>query len=263
MRGKAFMIMTACLLSLAAGPVSDEMGADEIVDRANKAAYYAGSDGKADVSMVITDSQGRTRERQFTILRMDVEEGGEQKFYVYFRKPEDVRAMAYMVWKRPGRDDDRWLYLPALDLVRRIAASDKRSSFVGSDFVYEDVSGRGIDEDAHELADTTEDHYKLKNTPKDPGSVEFSHYFLWIDKETFLPFRAEYFDKNGELYRIVESLEVDTIDGHHTVVRSKVSDLGSGGNTVSEFRDVEYDVGLSEDIFTERFLRRPPRQWIE
>src|SRR5690606_38275237 len=98
----------------------------------------------------------------------------EQKFYVYFTRPADVNKMGFLVWKKLDTDDDRWLYLPALDLVKRIAASDKRTSFVGSDFYYEDVSGRDIDEDHHELIDTTDNYYVLKNTPRNPSSVEFA-----------------------------------------------------------------------------------------
>ena len=113
--------------------------------------------------MTITDSQGRVRIREFRILRLDVADGGEQKFYVYFKKPADVSKMVFMVWKHLGVDDDRWMYLPALDLVRRIASSDKRSSFVGSHFVYEDVSGRGIDADTHELIDATDKDYVIKD----------------------------------------------------------------------------------------------------
>lgn len=259
---KKIILATAFLLS-AAGVSCAELAVEEIVDKANMAAYYAADDGRADVSMVITDSQGRERIREFTILRLDIADGGQQKFYVYFKKPEDVRDMVYMVWKHIGSDDDRWLYLPALDLVRRIAASDKRSSFVGSDFVYEDVSGRNINEDSHELIETTDKQYKLKNVPRDPGSAEFSYYFIWIDRESFLPVKAEYYDGQNKLYRTVEALEIEEIGGHPTVVRSRVTDLGSGGNTVSEFKNIKYDLGLDENTFTERFLRRPPRQWID
>jgi hypothetical protein len=91
-------------------------GVDEIVNRANKTAYYAGNDGKAKVSMTITDAQGRVRKREFIVLRKDVTDGGGQKFYVYFRKPNDVRKMVFMVHKKMGADDGRWLYLPALEL---------------------------------------------------------------------------------------------------------------------------------------------------
>ncbi len=85
---------------------------EEIVAQANHVSYYQGQDGKAKVAMTITDGQGRKREREFTILRRNVtEEDGGQKFYVYFRQPADVAKTAFLVWKKVGADDDRWLYL--------------------------------------------------------------------------------------------------------------------------------------------------------
>ncbi|KPK02319.1 MAG: hypothetical protein AMK71_02735 [Nitrospira bacterium SG8_35_4] len=232
---------------------------EEIVDRANKTAYYAGDDGKASVTMTITDSQGRVRAREFIILRKDIKDGGAQNFYVYFKKPADVRKMVFMVHKKIEEDDDRWLYLPALDLVKRIAASDKRTSFVGSHFLYEDVSGRSVLDDVHTLVETDDRHFVLDNVPRDPSVVEFSSYKIWIDRKTFMPMKAEYLDKDKRLYRVVEALEVKDIQGHPTVVKSRVRDLINGGETVSEFSDVSYDIGLG-DIFTERYLRRAPSE---
>ncbi len=233
---------------------------DEIIQKANLAAYYAGDDGRTKVSMVITDDQGRQRNREFVILRRDNEDGGQQKFYVYFNKPSDVRKMVFMVHKSVLGDDDRWLYLPALDLVKRIAASDKRTSFVGSHFLYEDVSGRGVAEDSHELIETTEQAFVIKSVPKSPDNVEFSSYTVWIDKNNFMPMKAEYLDKEGKRYRIVEALDVQVINGFPTVTKSKVSDLVSGGETISEFKDIQYNIGLKENIFSERYLRRAPRE---
>ena len=231
----------------------------EIVENANRAAYYAGTDGRAEVVMTITDAKGGTRTRRFTILRKNVGPA-DQKFYVYFEEPADVRKMAYLVWKNAGGDDDRWLWLPALNLVKRIAPGDKRTSFVGSDFVYEDVSGRGTEEDIHELLAETDTQYHIRSVPRDPGSVEFASYELWIDKDTFLPRKAEYTDAKGKLYRRVEALRVEVVDGHPTVIESRVSDLLAGSRTTNVFENVAYDLGLKEQIFTERFLRRPPRE---
>lgn len=236
---------------------------ENIVDRSNLASYYQGQDGRAHVNMTITDPQGRTRNRRFIILRKDTKDGGGQKFYVHFSRPADVRKTVFMVWKHIGSNDDRWLYLPALDLVKRIAASDKRTSFVGSHFFYEDVSGRNPEEDAHELTETTDQFFVLKNKPQKPGEVEFSYYMLWIDKTHYLPMKAEYYDKNKTLYRRVEALEVQTIQGHPTVTQAKVSDLKSGGHTVSVFSKIEYDLGIQDKIFTERYLRRAPREWLK
>jgi len=251
------------MIAIQALPAFAEMTADEIVNKANDAAYYQGKDGKALAKMVITDSQGRTRERDMTILRLDITDGGEQKYYVYFHKPNDVRNMVYMVWKHMGKDDDRWMYLPALDLVRRIAASDKRSSFVGTDFVYEDISGRNPGLDRHELVSSEGDYYEVKNTPNDPASVEFAYYIVSIDKKNFIPMKADYYDKSGKLYRTIEALEVKDIGGYPTITKMKASDLNSGPSTVTTFTDAKYDVGLTDAIFTERYLRRAPVQWIE
>ncbi|MFH1378827.1 MAG: outer membrane lipoprotein-sorting protein [bacterium] len=240
-------------------PVKGELAVDEIVEKANNAAYYAGDDGRVDVLMTITDKQGRMRKREFTILRRNLK-NQKQKFYVYFRKPADVEGMVFMVWKQVDANDDRWLYLSALDLVRRIAAGDKRASFVGSDFVYEDVSGRSITEDAHILMETTDTYYKLKNTPKDEKSVEFSYYDMWIDAKTFLPTKAEYYNKQGSLYKRVEAIETKEIQGIPTVIKSQIENLESGSSTISEFSNIEYNIGLQENIFSERYLRKPPRE---
>ena len=256
----AIIAPAAFLLCVAGLQAAESPGIDEIVTRANLAAYYGGEDGKAEVHMNITDSQGRKRNRTFVILRRDVADGGPQKFFVYFKKPSDVRKMVFMVHKYIEKDDDRWLYLPALDLVKRIAASDKRTSFVGSHFFYEDVSGRSITEDHHKLVETTEAHFVIENTPKDPARVEFSAYTVWIDKKTFMPVKAEYLDNQNRKYRIVEALEIKQIQGMPTVVKSRVQDLLGGGETVSEFKSVKYNIGLKDEVFTERYLRRPPKE---
>jgi len=243
----------------------------DIVARANHVAYYQGRDGRAKIRMTISDAQGRTRSREFVILRKDAEGAGEQakdgeqgaqKFYVYFRRPPDVNKMAYLVWKHIGADDDRWFYLPALDLVKRVAASDERTSFVGSDFFYEDVSGRGVEEDEHELVETTETYYKIRNTPKNPKAVEFDHYVAWIHRKTFIPVQIEYFDAQGAKYRVYQALKVETIQGRPTVTRAKMSDLRTKGFTINEYLEVKYDLGLPDSIFTERYLRRPPRKYL-
>ncbi len=235
---------------------------EEIVSEANHMAYYQGEDGKARVEMTITDAQGRTRNKSLTILRKNMDDRDmEQRFYVYFHRPSDERGTVFLVWKHVGRDDDRWLYLPALDVTKRIAASDERTSFVGSHFFYEDVSGRGVEEDSHELADTTENYYVLKNTPKNPDNVEFDYYIVYVHKSTFLPVKAEYY-RGDNKYREMTVLEVKDIQGRKTITKQRMSDLEGGGNTVLEFSDVAYDNDLPEDIFTERYLRRAPREYL-
>jgi outer membrane lipoprotein-sorting protein len=256
------------LLSAAAEPNAPEKAPDvqTIVNKANLVAYYQGNDGKAKVSMTTTDKNGRKREREFSILRKDVKDGGDQRYFVYFQRPADVRKTAYVVHKHAqlNKDDDRWLYLPTIDRINRIAAGDKRTSFVGSDFLYEDVSGRSLEEDTHELIETTDKLFVVKNVPKNPESVEFGYYNVAIDRKSYVPTKMEFFDKQGKLYRIIESKKVEKIQDFFTVVKSEVRDFRKESKTEMEFSNVQYNIGLGEDIFTdyERFMRRPPREAI-
>lgn len=243
---------------------SVELTVNDIVQKANHVSYYQGDDGQAKVSMSITDSQGRKRTRRFSILRRDVGTvDGDQKFYIYFHRPADVNKTVFMVWKHIDKDDDRWLYLPALDLLKRIAGSDKRTSFVGSDFLYEDVSGRNVSEDNHELMKTTNNYYVLKSTPKKPDEVEFSYFKSWIYRKTFLPVKIEYYDKKENKYRVYEALKVETIEGFQTVTQSRMKDLRTKGETVISYKKVKYNVGLPDNIFTERYLRNPPKKYLK
>jgi len=235
----------------------------EIVARANLAAYYAGADGRSEARMIIVDVQGREQRRQFTVLRRTLEAGGDQEFLVVFSRPSDVRGTVYLVKKHVGADDDRWLYLPGLDLVKRISAGDERTSFVGAHYFYEDVSGRGPDEDTHEFIETTDRHYVLRHVPKNAGNVEFTGYTTWIDRETFLPLKIEYTNAAGKTYRRVEVLKTELVNGFPTVISSRTSDLAGGGHTDMQFRYIAYDLGIPADVFTERSLRNLPRQWLK
>jgi len=258
-------------------PEEKVLSVDQIVDRTNHVAYYQGIDGRAKVKMTITDSQGRKRMRELTILRWDQPDPnlpkkkkrkdssfcGEQRIYAFFNRPADVYRTVFMVWKHLHKDDDRWMYLPALDLVKRISATDKRTSFIGSHFFYEDISGRNINDDVHKLVKTTKDYYVLKNTPKKPKLVEFAYFEMWIHRKSFIVVKTDYYDKQKRKYRTYQALKVKRIQGYPTVVKSRMTDLRTKGNTLLEYTDVKYDIGIPKSIFTERYLRKPARKYLK
>ncbi|MBE1426245.1 hypothetical protein H4684_002909 [Desulfomicrobium macestii] len=265
------ILLTALVLAAPVLPAgAADLDVDNIVRKANHASLYQGQDATGRIELTITDSQGRVRKREMAMLRRDENNDAEQQYYVYFLEPADVRKMVFMVHKHtaPGQDDDRWLYMPSLDLVKRIAASDKRTSFVGSDFLYEDISGRAITEDNHELIGETDTEYILDNVPKTPESVEFSHYFVHVDKKTFLPMRLQFFREGNRAYRTIEVTRVENVQAkendqsvvYPTVAESVARNLDSGSATVMSFSRIGYNQGLQADLFTERYLRRPPRE---
>lgn len=262
---KLFSKITVLASCLVAAVNTQAATVEEVVNKANHAAYYQADSGKARVDMVITDKAGRKNKRRFTILRKDVdsEKDAAQKFYILFHKPADVKNTTFLVWKHLAKADDRWLYLPALDLVKRIAASDNRTSFVGSHFYYEDVSGRGLKADKHQLLDDIDQRFVVKSTPKKPQSVEFSYYITQIDKATFLPLKTEYFDSKSQVIRVFEALKVEKIDGYNMVTHSVMQDKISGGNTQMKYRKIEFNNVLPDQIFTERSLRKTPTKFLK
>lgn len=243
--------------------LAEDLSAEQIIEKANLASYYAGNDGRAEARMMIVDQNGNKQMRQFTILRQDIEDQGPQNMLVIFSRPTDVKGTVFRVEKHITQDDNRWLYLPALDLVKRISAGDKRTSFVGSHFYYEDVSGRNLQEDNFELLQTTAQYYVIKGTPKDATSVEFSYYESKIDKQTFLPTEVIYFDNSGAATRKMTVKKTEDVQGYATVLHSRIEQLSNGSFTEMQFRNVEYNLGLPDNIFSDRSLRNPPAKWLK
>lgn len=247
--------------------VQEEFSGEEIIKKSQQIFFYAGKDMKAKVLMKLISKSGKERIRELTMLRLSKGEEGEQKYYMYFHRPADVREMTFMVWKYPEKNDDRWLYVPAIKLIRRIAADDKNSSFVGSDFTYEDVSGREVLEDIHTLKGEEsldgKSAYVVESVPKDQKSAFYSRKVSWIDHEIFLPLKEEYYDKRGNLYKIFTADKIEPVQGTATIIERTMANVHNGHRTVVTFEEVDYNIGLKEDIFSERYLRSAPRQWIK
>jgi hypothetical protein len=256
--------MVATALAAASASVSaqeSKTDAEAIMKEAHLNLYYAGDDGRSVVHMTLTDKRGKTRTRDFTMIRLDVEEGGAQKYYAYFLEPSDVRRTSFMVWKEPEKDDSRWIYVPAIDLVRRISSKDKGSSFVGSDFSYEDVSGRHWTDDVHTLLreedrDGTQT-YVIESVPKEKDA--FAKKVTWISIADKLPVREEYFDKKGELFRVFTADEMKEMDGILTITKRTMTNIKKNHSTTVEFTDIAYDLGIEDGFFTERYLKAPPK----
>jgi outer membrane lipoprotein-sorting protein len=241
--------------------------AAEIMKHSHLAYYYPADDGVSMVEMKLTDKRGKERKRKFIMLRMDNEEGGRQKYFTYFIEPNDVKRMTFMVWKYTEKDDDRWIYIPALDLVKRIAAKDKNSSFVGSDFSYEDISGRHWTEDEHSLLteDVLDEHdvFVIRSVPLQAENASFSYKKSWIDKQTYLPLKEEYYDKKDALTKIFTADKIEEIEGYFIVTGRTMVDIKKNHRTTVVLSDIQLNAGIEDNIFTERYLRRPPSRFIK
>lgn len=257
---------TGALAPAQTAPADRDRAAD-IVEKSQAAFYYAGADMRARVVMELITAEGKKRTRVLTMLRKNEPKGRQQKYFLYFHEPGDVRRTAFLVWKYPDKDDDRWIFIPAVNMTRRIAARDSRSSFVGSDFSYEDVSGRDVGADVHTLL--REENlggascYVIQSTPKAPA--DFAKKLSWIDKSTLLPLKEEYYDAQTQLARVFTADRIEPVAGRNTyatVLKRTMKNVQSGHRTEVVFESVAYDVGIEPDVFTERALQQPPQKWI-
>lgn len=240
--------------------VHAEPNAEEIVKRSLETFYASGRDMQTRVQMVLTNANGQERRRELTMSRKNMGPNGDQRYFIYFHAPADVRGTTFLIWKYPTKDDDRWIFIPAVKLVRRIAASDKRSSFVGSDFTYEDVSGRDIGDENHKFLRTEElagrPCFVIESQPK--LSADYARRLSWIDSERWLPLQEEHYDARGAKIRLFVAGPVEQVGGHFTMMKRTMQDLQTGHRTDVTFDKVIYDQGLADDIFTERSLRGSP-----
>lgn len=260
--GSSFWLLSHPALTAAAEAPSGR----EIIEKMLAAYYYPRQDARMEISMRIVNRQGQVRSRRLVMLRRDEKDQGDQFYYIYFHEPADIQGMSFLVWKHPGREDDRWLYLPSLDLVKRISTRDKRTSFAGSDFTYEDVSGRHIDEDLHAFVGEEpigeRSAWVVKSVPQRPGEVEFKYRKIWIDKTTGLPLKVEHYNHQDKIFKVYEAQEIPTLDGTPTITKAIMKDLENERFTEITVAGASYNVGLEADLFQERTLRRPPSQWI-
>ncbi|MBI1745952.1 MAG: outer membrane lipoprotein-sorting protein [Acidobacteria bacterium] len=245
--------------------------ATEIVQKSQEAFYYSGNDMKSNVTMELITADGKKRTRVLTMLRRNDPGTANQKYFLYFHEPGDVRRMAFLVWKYPEKDDDRWIFIPAVNMVRRVAAKDSRSSFVGSDFTYEDISGRDVPADTHTLLREERlgdaDCYVIQSVPK--AATEYTKKLAWIDKKTFLPLKEEYYDAQNQLARLFTADKIENVAGqggkksYQTATKRTMKNVKSGHRTDVTITRVAYDIGLDDGIFSERSLQNPPQQWIK
>jgi hypothetical protein len=102
----------------------------------------------------------------------------------------------------------------------------------------------------------------VKSTPK-AAEMEYSYKLSWIDKATFLPIKEEYYDKKSELYKVFSADEIKDVKGHPTIIKRSMKNLLSGHATEVSYLKTDYNVGIEDSLFTERYLKQPPKKWIE
>jgi hypothetical protein len=219
-----------------------------------------GDTRSSSMEMKLVNKSGNTRVRKITSYAMDV--GEDTKTIMFFLYPNDVKGTGFLTvnYDDVNKEDDKWLYLPALKKTRRISGkSSKTDYFMGSDFTYDDIGKRNVDEDTHKLLREESadgfDYYVVESTPKKEGEI-FSKKLVWIRKDCDVVAKVEFYDKLGKLHRQMVSSDIKKVDGFWTVGKMEMKNVQTGHSTELLFLDPKYNIQLDSKIFSVNKLER-------
>lgn len=242
-----------------AGSVGLAAHADEATALARRVHERpAGRDLSTLSRMELTQRGRPARVRELATYRQD-RGGGETANLLRFLLPEDIAGTGLLSVEKADGSTDQWLYLPELDRVRRIAGDRKGGRFVGSDLFFEDLQERKPALDTHRI--TGRETVAgvacevLESVPREAGSSVYLRRLSWVDPDTALVLRADYFLRAGDTpAKRWEALQRQRIQNLWTITDSRMTDLGSGHQTRMVVTKAVYDRGLPARLFNSRAL---------
>jgi len=217
-----------------------------------------GDDASLKMDMILIDKKARERQRKLFIIRKDFE--GKDKLLLRFTYPKDIKGTSFLVWEHEGRDNERFLYLPALGRIRRIATREKDENFAGTDFSYEDISGRKLEDYSYKLIEEKiipegKDCYLLASYPKEKDS-RYPKILSYVRKDNFVTIKAQYYNKKGEIEKTYRVLNLEKINGIWTALGLSMKNHKINHKTIITVKDVQYNKGISGRRFERRALKR-------
>lgn len=222
-----------------------------------------GRDSRAELRMRLYDRQGRMRERTMQVLNLRGSGTKGDRTLVRFLSPNDIRGTGLLVWEHDNTEDERFLYLPALGRVRRIAGEERQESFVGSDLSYEDIGGRELDDYSYAFTDenagwTASDSsrqpaWALESRARNSG-VDYPRTVSLVLKDRLIVTHADIFNRRNERAKVFDVKRLERVDGLWTVLDLVVVNEQQKTRTELTTTSIRYNVGLTEDDFSRRRL---------
>ncbi|HKI96846.1 MAG TPA: outer membrane lipoprotein-sorting protein [bacterium] len=264
----ALMALTLAVLLLAAAwpgaARADDAKAREIMQKVNN--RDDGDNETADVKMVLIDNRGHRRERDLKTFRKD--KGEDTYTIMFFLAPADVKGTGFLTYDyaAPGKDDDQWLYLPALRKSKRIASSDKSGSFMGSDFNYSDMTKPDLDDFDFTLVkeEDVEGHktwqiQAVPRTDKVKDDIGYEKSMLWVRQDNYVVIRGIRWVYQSSRVKFMKVNKLERIDGIWIPTEMQmVTQEGQATThaTVLQFNNVRFNQKLSPQLFTVRELEK-------
>ena len=243
---KARMIITALagLMTMTAG--AQTLTGRDIMQRAKD--LPDGDSRYSEMELTLIKKNGDKRERK--VVSWSIDEGKDKKTLMFFTYPGDVNGTGFLTWDYDdmSKDDDKWLYLPAMKKTRRISGSSSKTDyFMGTDFTYNDMGSRNIDEDTHTLLrEEDRDGQKcwvVESVPVDKREI-------YSRKDCCVPVYVEFYDKLDKLHRYLTISEISQVQGYWTKQHMEMKNVQTGHSTVIVLKNPQYDLKVDKSMFT-------------
>lgn len=235
----SFIISTTLIGSV----YSQNLSAVDILKNVDKTMNSA-KDSKVTMKVILVDKDKNEKVRE-----METMEKAENKRLIRFLSPADQKGISFLSLP----DDIQYVYLPAFRKIRRVASNIKNTNFAGTDFTYDDLSVFEYSKDYDpKLIETTDTVYVLELIPKPSVKKDYSKLKMWIRKDNFYPIKTESYDKKNNLFKILERRRIEKVGNYWVAKEMEMKDVKANHSTKIIINKIEFDLGLSDDIFTQR-----------
>jgi outer membrane lipoprotein-sorting protein len=205
----------------------------------------------------VFDTKGHIGDKRWSFERLGSH--GHSKAVLRFTAPAEVKGVALLVVNHPDRASDQWMWTPALERDRRIALQDRSTRFFGTDFSFEDLEERDVNQYNYTLAGEEAIDgvacWRIESTPKESKSSQYSRSIVWIRKATYAFARIDNYVKDQPARRLTYS-DYQNVQGIWTATRLEMADLRRGSRTRLTLDKLAYNVPLEEEDFTLQAIRR-------
>ena len=258
-----FPLYVAFTSILPAMVLSAEPDAKQIMTRSQEATKMAGSESIA--TLAIFDNKGNTRVRKFSSASKKYPDG-VSKMVMRFLEPADVKGTGILTFDNENRDDDMWIYLPALRKTRRIISAEKTKSFMGSEFSNADITTPNIDDYTYTLSGSESirgiDCWKIEAVPASGDIAEsfgYSKKILWVAKTDYMARKTEYYDLDGKLLKVLDIFAVKLLDekhGKYQAVDLTMTNVRNKRKSQFKIDKIVFNPDVNDEYFTTRYLEK-------
>lgn len=255
------LIISFALLVIALATAFAQSPEDKGLEIAKKAedADKGFESSKASLKMILTNKQGQESERYLENQTLELDDDGDKSLIV-FNSPKDVEGTATLTFTHKSTADDQWLYLPALNRVKRISSDNKSGPFMGSEFAYEDLSSQEVEKYKYKFI--KEDNidgnptYVVERYPVDPKSG-YTKQVVWYNKENYRIEKTDYYDRKAALMKTLTFKNYKQyLNKHWRASELAMENHLSGKKTRLLFQNYTFKTGLKDQDFSQNSLAR-------